>query len=297
MDVSRNQTNSSFRQKWQEGSDAFLETTLDENSEIFKWITRRNGFKTAMDFSNWLSPRRRILDAGCGNGRITNLLRNYADPATEIIGVDYSSHDIATDNFMHLANTTFLYADLIENLEHLGTFDLIYCQEVLHHTQDPKRAFRNLVEILRPKGEIAVYVYKKKSEIREFSDDYIRGKIEKLTFEEAKEVIAQITEFARVISKIPGSFVFPSIPILGIKESQQSFHRFIYNNLFKNFWNEELSYKENFLVNFDWYHPSTCFRHTMSEVLEWFEGQNLKVIHSIEDDYGLTVRGVNLLEL
>jgi SAM-dependent methyltransferase len=180
----------------------------------------------------------------------------------------------------------------MQNLTNLGKFDLIYCQEVLHHTQDPKKSFGNLVDLLEPNGEIAIYVYKKKSEVREFSDDFIRSKIENLSFEESSEVINQITEFARVVSSIPGTFAFPSIPILGIKESQQGIHRFIYNNLFKNFWNEELSYEENFLVNFDWYHPSTCFRHTMPEVLDWFYDLGLKVIHENEDDFGITIRGL-----
>jgi SAM-dependent methyltransferase len=290
MDISRNQTNESFRQKWTEGSGAFLETTLDENSEIFKWITGRNGFKSAVEFTEWLSQRTRILDAGCGNGRITNLLRKYSNSSTEIVAVDFASHQIAANNFSHLSNTTFLYADLMETLGNLGAYDLIYCQEVLHHTQDPKRAFANLVELLAPNGEIAVYVYKKKSEVREFSDDFIRSQIEGLSFEQAKVAISQITNFAKEVSEIQGTFRFPGIPILGIKESKQSIHRYIYNNIFKNFWNDDLTYEENFLINFDWYHPSICSRHTIAEIISWFKAANLHILHSLEDDYGITVR-------
>jgi 2-polyprenyl-3-methyl-5-hydroxy-6-metoxy-1,4-benzoquinol methylase len=291
MDISRNQTNESFRQKWTEGSDAFLETTLDENSDIFTWITRRNGFHSALDLSSWLSTRKRILDAGCGNGRITNLLRKHSLSDTEIVGVDYSSHEIASENFGHLTNTEFFYADLMQNLSNLGKFDLIYCQEVLHHTQNPQKAFMNLVSLLEQNGEIAIYVYKKKAEIREFSDDFIRRKIENLNFDDAREIISQITDFARVLSHFPGIFSFPSLPILGIKESEQSIHRFIYNNFFKNFWNDDLTYEENYLINFDWYHPTICSRHTLEEVLIWFKEAGLMVIHALEDDFGITIRG------
>jgi SAM-dependent methyltransferase len=291
MDISRNQTNESFRQKWTEGSGAFLETTLDENSEIFKWVTGRNGFTSAVEFTNWLSQPTRILDAGCGNGRITNLLRKYSHSSTEIVAVDFASHQIAANNFSHLSNTTFLYADLMESLGNLGTFDLIYCQEVLHHTQDPKTAFANLVELLAPNGEIAIYVYKRKSEVREFSDDFIRSQIEGLSFEEAKVAVSQITDFAKVVSQFQGTFRFPDIPVLGIKESEQSIHRFIYNNIFKNFWNDDLTYEENYLINFDWYHPTICSRHTLEEVLIWYEEAGLMVIHALEDDFGITIRG------
>jgi SAM-dependent methyltransferase len=40
-----------------------------------------------------------------------------------------------------------------------GTFDAIYSVGVLHHTEDPDRAFENLVRLLRPGGRIIVWVY------------------------------------------------------------------------------------------------------------------------------------------
>jgi SAM-dependent methyltransferase len=292
MENSRTQTNESFRQKWTNGSASFVSATMDENSEIFSWILKRNGFNSPSEFADWLSPRGRILDAGCGNGRVTGLLKKYSRSGSEIVGVDYSSHEIANSNFGDLANTQFMYADLMEDLSSLGSFDLIYCQEVLHHTEDPRYSFHNLVKLLKPGGEIAIYVYKKKSVIREFSDDFVRQAIQDLSFEEAREVISQITNFARSTSQIQGVFKFPEIPILGIKSSEQTLHRFVYNNIFKNFWNDELTYEENFLVNFDWYHPSTCFRHTFSEVNDWFIKAKLHVIHSLEDDFGITFRGI-----
>jgi SAM-dependent methyltransferase len=239
MEDPRNQTNESFLQKWTIGAGAFLDTTLDENSDIFSWITNRNGFQATSEFSNWLSSRSRILDAGCGNGRITQLLRKYSPATTQILGIDFASHEIAQSNCGSMPNTSFMYADLMGDLSNLGQFDLIYCQEVLHHTVDPKRSFLNLVGLLEPEGEIAIYVYKRKSVIREFSDDFIRNQIEGLTFDQAKEAITQITNFARVVSRMPGTFSFPDIPILGIKADELSLHRFIYNNCFKNFWNEE----------------------------------------------------------
>jgi SAM-dependent methyltransferase len=294
MDIPRDQTNSSFLQKWTNGSTAFLSTTLDEKSEIFSWIIGRNGFSTPYEFADWLSPRKRILDAGCGNGRVTHLLRRYAQEDTDILGIDFSSHEIAKSNFGELPKMSFKFADLMEELLDLGTFDLVYCQEVLHHTKDPKVGFKNLVRCLSPNGEIAIYVYKKKAEVREFSDDFIRERIEKLSFEEAREAVSQITDFARVVSQISGQFTFPEISVLGIKESKLSVHRFIYNNLFKNFWNDELTYEENFLINFDWYHPSICSRHTFEEVLGWFVEEKLEVIHTFEDDFGITIRGVKV---
>ena len=50
----------------------------------------------------------------------------------------------------------------MEDLSSLGKFDFIYCQEVLHHTTNPFFAFKNLVNLVAPEGEIAIYVYKKR---------------------------------------------------------------------------------------------------------------------------------------
>ena len=289
-----NQTNESFRQKWTQASGRFIESTLDEDSDIFSWIITRNGFKSGLELADWLQPRKRILDAGCGNGRITHLLRRYSRKETSILGVDFSSHEVATENSQKLENTFFQNADLMEDLSHLGEFDLIYCQEVLHHTLDPQRSFNNLVRILSPNGEVAIYVYKKKAVLREYADDFIRNEIQHLSLEESRSLITQITEFAQTISKIPGTISWPAIPLLGIKESNSTIHRFIYNNFFKNFWNEQLSFEENFLINFDWYHPSLCSRHTQDEIEGWFQEANLKIIHSLEDDFGITVRGIRV---
>ena len=294
MNSERDQTNESFRQKWTQASDLFLSSTLNEKSDIFTWITNRNGFKSPSEFSDWLKPRNKILDAGCGNGRVTHLLRRYSREESTILGIDFSSHEVASRNSSDLANTSFRHADLMEDLSHLGKFDLIYCQEVLHHTLDPHRAFSNLVQILSFNGEIAIYVYKKKAHLREFSDDLIRERIEGLSLEESRDLITQITEFAETISKIPGTISWPAIPVLGIKQSESSIHRFIYNNFFKNFWNDELSFEENFLINFDWYHPSLCSRHTQEEILGWFHEANLHVVHVLEDDFGITVRGTRI---
>ncbi len=37
-----------------------------------------------------------------------------------------------------------------------------------------------------------------------------------------------------------------------------------------------------------------CSRHTLEEVLGWFESAQLEVVHSYVDFYGNTVRGVNI---
>jgi hypothetical protein len=47
----------------------------------------------------------------------------------------------------------------------------------------------------------------------------------------------------------------------------------------------------NAAINYDWYHPQLCSRHTLEEVENWFEKANLSVVHRNVDPYGITVRG------
>ncbi len=153
------QTLRSFRDKWANNPGLAFAETLREGSDIFEWIFRRNGLASAAALTAWLAPRGRVLDAGCGNGRVTALLRRYAPAATEIVGIDLTSADVARGNLAGLDRLTVVTKDLLGDLADLGEFDLIYCQEVLHHTQDPKAAFLNLTGRLTPAGEIAIYVY------------------------------------------------------------------------------------------------------------------------------------------
>jgi SAM-dependent methyltransferase len=286
-------TDRSFLDKWQENKSLVFEETLDPNTDIHRWIVTRNGFVDDADWSRHLRDKRRILDAGCGNGRVTALLRSLSDPAgTEVVGFDKVSAAIARENLRATSNLAIYEGDLLGDLSFLGTFDFIYCQEVLHHTSDPARAFANLSRLLAPAGEIAIYVYKKKAPTREFVDDYVRTQIASLPYDQAIQACEQITQLGKALSELNVTFHSPRVDALEIVEGDYDLQRFIYHFFMKCFWNPSLSFKDNAVINYDWYHPQLCSRHTMPEVLEWFAAAGLTVAYSGEDFYGITVRGV-----
>ena len=92
------QTADSFRDKWRNNQDLAFAETLRAGSDIYNWILGRNGFNSAAEFQGWLSSRHRILDAGCGNGRVTALLHDHSFATCEIVGADLTAADIAADN-------------------------------------------------------------------------------------------------------------------------------------------------------------------------------------------------------
>jgi len=286
-------TESSFRDKWKNNPKLAFEETLREGSETFNWILNRNGFDNAQAFQLFLKNKKRILDAGCGNGRVTALIRKYADPQAEIIGIDLVAHEIARSNLGNEPRTHFYKRNLLEDLDDLGRFDFIYCQEVLHHTGDPRKAFVNLSRLLLPGSEIAIYVYKKKAPVREFVDDFIRNRIGGLSYEDALKTCSQITQLGKILSQIEGSIKIPALDALGIPQGEYSVQRFFYHFFMKCFWNDHMTFDENAVINYDWYHPQDCTRHELPEVIEWFQSERLTIVHQFEDFYGITVRGAS----
>ena len=173
------------------------------------------------------------------------------------------------------------------------TFDAIFSEGVLHHTPSTERAFKSLVPLLKPGGEIMIYVYKVKAPVREFTDDYVREAISGLPPEEAWDMLRPLTKLARSLADLQVDVeVEEDVPLLGIKAGTYDVQRFIYWNMAKLFWNQHLTFEENTHVNFDWYHPRYAHRQTESDVRRWFEEAEVDVTRFDDDDAGFTVRGV-----
>lgn len=289
--IEETQTYRSFKDKWENNLNLAFQETLNEKSEIHQWIMNRNGFTDKLAFQRYLADKNRILDAGCGNGRVTALLATLAPATSSVVGADLTAAPVATKNLANYPNVTVFQKNLLENLSDLGKFNFIYCQEVLHHTSDPKRGFMNLVDLLDEKGELAIYVYKKKAPVREFVDDFIREKIARLNYKDAVKSMQSITEFGKQLSTLKVRVRVPELELLEIPAGEYEIQRLFYHFFVKCFWNDELSFDDNVAINYDWYHPSLCSRHTMPEVLSWFDEAKLDVVHQYEDFYGITIRG------
>ena len=222
---------------------------------------------------------------------MTALLQRHAPQKSEIVGVDLTAADVAGENLADLPNVTIHEGNLLEDLSRLGSFDFIYCQEVLHHTGDPEGGLRNLASLLVPGGEIAIYVYKRKAPVREFTDDYLRERISALDYDEAMEVSAAIADLGRSLAELDAEVDVPEIELLGIKSGTYDVQRFVYHFFMKCFWSDELDAEGNAALNYDWYHPQLSSRHEPDEVRGWFTGAGLELVHEHVDDYGITMRG------
>ncbi|MCI0393996.1 MAG: methyltransferase domain-containing protein [Chloroflexi bacterium] len=97
-----------------------------------------------------------VLEAGCGAGRFTEIL---AQTGARLFSFDLSTAVDANQANNDGQNVTFFQADITNIPLPYEAFDRVVCLGVLQHTPDPKAAFMNLVNFLKPGGCIAIDVY------------------------------------------------------------------------------------------------------------------------------------------
>lgn len=98
-----------------------------------------------------------VLDAGCGAGRYMDVV---ARAGAEVVGVDLSfSVDAARENLRALPNCHFVQADVLHLPFHPDAFDFVYSIGVLEHTPDTHEGLRSLIRVVKPGGEVAIFVF------------------------------------------------------------------------------------------------------------------------------------------
>lgn len=107
-----------------------------------------------------LMPKKRplrLLDAGCGNGRLVA----HLPPGIEYVGLDNCTELIAIARKNH-PDQHFVKGDLLSPTRFLKKFDVVICVAALHHIPTERLqvlALRNLRELLKPQGRLMLTVW------------------------------------------------------------------------------------------------------------------------------------------
>ncbi|MDD5341106.1 MAG: class I SAM-dependent methyltransferase [Patescibacteria group bacterium] len=104
-------------------------------------------------FKGYIANGQDILDLGCGNGRLLELLKEYQ---INYLGIDYSQKLIGQAQRLW-PDSKFLVADILNLPPLKKKFDLIFCVAVLHHIPSKKfrlQVLKEMKNLLKPGGKL-----------------------------------------------------------------------------------------------------------------------------------------------
>src|SRR5262249_4446300 len=99
-------------------------------------------------------PAMRVIDLGCGTGRLTRALHESLH-ARETIGVDRSARMLETATSEPLPDGLRFELGTVESYPLDGQFDLVFSNAVYHWIEDHETLIPRLVKALKPGGQVA----------------------------------------------------------------------------------------------------------------------------------------------
>jgi len=217
------------------------------------WYLKRYGYGTLGRLTAFLRDKSRILDAGCGLARDAKMFAEL-NPQAEIVAMDQSpaALAVARRTLKPFRNCQIVRAD-ITRFRGLGTFDLISCDQVLHHTPSPAGTLRHLYRYLNPGGVLNFFVCRKKNPRRDFVDDLMMDHARSMKPAELWKFAATVTRFGKALHDLrigPAAFG---------RRTYDNLQRFVHNQMFRCWYNPRLDFALSVSSNYDWFSGNPRF--------------------------------------
>lgn len=185
-----------------------------------------------------------VLDAGCGGGRYSRVAAAFA---RQVVAVDRSrAVEQAARNLAEFPNVRLAQADLTELPLSPGSFDLVFSIGVLHHSPDPRGAFRAIAKLVRPGGRLSIWVYRRNRWPQERLNDLARWVARRMP----RAWLLRLCHVGAFLGGVPGC------------------NRTL--NKVLNFSNHPV-WEIRVCDTFDWYAPVFQSHHTSEEIRGWYE--------------------------
>lgn len=145
-----------FGENWASFSKNIDETRIEDAMQSLKKLFGENAL-----------VNKSFLDIGCGSGLFSIAAARMG--AGPVLGLDVDPVSIATSqsNARRWLNNSFsisfrqLSVLDAEQMNSLGTFDIVYSWGVLHHTGNMKLALQNATQRVAPDGKLMIAIYNK----------------------------------------------------------------------------------------------------------------------------------------
>jgi arsenite methyltransferase len=283
------QTADTFGFKWRQLDTFAGETAVARTRD---WLVERYGDVATAAWWREYGDAPVLLDAGCGAALGSLALFGSRLKAVRFIALDISEAvRVAAERCAEQGiSGVFLQDDLATLPLAPGSVDVVFSEGVLHHTDSPVASLHRLASLLSPGGRFLFYVYKKKGPIREFSDDYIRDRLQGKEPEEAWKALESLTKLGVALGRLGAEVDVPEdVDLLEIPAGRYDIQRLFYWHVAKAFFRPELSFDELNHINYDWYAPAIAHRQTPEEVRAWCAEAGLEVEREHIEDAGITV--------
>lgn len=148
-------------------------------------------------------PGDTVLDLGCGTGELSTYLAQLVGQEGKVVAVDPDGDRVKVAQKTHttVKNLTFLEGSA-SSFPGMGseTYDIIFCNYVIHWIPDKEELFRNMFSSLKPAGKIALQYSDHMPSLydhayRELNPENIK-RIEDMHYFETRSVVEKICKAA-----------------------------------------------------------------------------------------------------
>ncbi|MDQ3896140.1 MAG: class I SAM-dependent methyltransferase [Actinomycetota bacterium] len=256
------------------------------------WMVEKYGDVATAPWWDDYGPEPLVVDAGCGAALSALELFGERLASVRYLGVDVSDAvDTAAARFAARGlPAAFVQVDLNRVPLAPATVDVLFSEGVLHHTDSTEAAVKGLAALLKPGGRFLFYVYRTKAPVREFTDDYLRERLQGLTPDEAWDALMPLTRLGQALGELGVEVDVPEdVELLGIPAGRIDVQRLFYWYFCKAFHHPDFTLDEMNHLNYDWYAPRNAHRQTPEQVRAWCAEAGLDIEREHLQESGITV--------
>ena len=285
---SQTQTADAFGFKWHQRDTFESEESL---TRMRTWLVERYGqVASAPWWSEYPSPPL-VLDAGCGAAM--SALELFGDTLSKVnyLGVDLGSGRRRRPAVRGARSSGRLSAGRHHPAAPrggLGGRHLLRGSPTPHrlHSRRPQRAGG------RPKarGPLPVLRLPAQGPRAEYTDDYIRARIQNMAPDEAWEALKTLSRLGESLGRLGVELTIPEdIELLGVPAGRYDLQRFFYWHVLKAFYRPDNTFDEMHHINYDWFAPANAHRQSPEEVRARCAEAHLEIEREDVQESGITI--------
>lgn len=206
----------SFSSEWESHKELGLGTTWGMTAE-----SRYKQFLLETKSEENQLARKIMLDAGCGNGMLTERI---SEKGCAIFGIDFSTSVFQAEERRNSPTCCFVQGDL----QHLpfrdNHLDIVVSNGVIHHTPNTEFTFKQISKKIKNEGKFYIWLYSQKGSTL--------WKIKRLFFDFLRIIISRMPDFIQKFAVgVMTLLIFTGYKLAGKKLDKQTLHVDMYDSI------------------------------------------------------------------